>query len=67
MKKNLIALAVFSAFSGAASHRSNVTLYGIVDVGSLYSDPSGKRIVVQSRYHGGIRPATLGGARFRGD
>ena len=33
MKKNLIALAILGAFSGAALAQSNVTLYGIVDVG----------------------------------
>ncbi len=39
MKKNLIALAIFGAFSGAALAQSNVTLYGIVDVGYQYNDP----------------------------
>lgn len=39
MKKNLIALAVFGAFSGAALAQSNVTLYGIVDVNFQYNDP----------------------------
>ena len=39
MKKNLIALAVFGAFSGAALAQSNVTLYGIIDVGYQYNDP----------------------------
>ena len=39
MKKNLIALAVFGAFSGAALAQSNVTLYGIVDVNYQYNDP----------------------------
>ena len=39
MKKNLVALAVFSAFSGAALAQSNVTLYGIIDVGYAYIDP----------------------------
>ena len=39
MKKNLIALAVFGAFSGAALAQSNVTLYGIIDVGFQYQDP----------------------------
>ena len=39
MKKNLIALAVFSAFSGAALAQSNVTLYGIIDVNFQYNDP----------------------------
>ena len=40
MKKNLIALAVFGAFSGAALAQSNVTLYGIIDVGFEYIDPA---------------------------
>ena len=39
MKKNLIALAIFGAFSGAALAQSNVTLYGIIDVGYQYNDP----------------------------
>ena len=39
MKKNLIALAVFGAFSGAALAQSNVTLYGIIDVGYRVQDP----------------------------
>ena len=38
MKKNLIALAILGAFSGAALAQSNVTLYGIVDVGYRYID-----------------------------
>ena len=34
MKKSLIALAVFGAFSGAAMPQgSNVQLYGIIDMG----------------------------------
>ncbi|MEO8187797.1 MAG: porin [Burkholderiaceae bacterium] len=41
MKKNLIALAVFGAFSGAALAQSNVTLYGIIDVNYQYIDPKG--------------------------
>jgi general bacterial porin, GBP family len=45
MKKNLIALAVFGAFSGAALAQSNVTLYGIIDVGYRVQDPeSGSKI-----------------------
>ena len=39
MKKNLIALAILGAFSGAALAQSNVTLYGIIDVGYQYNDP----------------------------
>lgn len=33
MKKSLLALAVLGAFAGAAQAQSNVTLYGIIDVG----------------------------------
>jgi predicted porin len=40
MKKSLIALAVFGAFSGAALAQSNVTLYGILDVNYQRNDPS---------------------------
>ncbi len=41
MKKNLIALAIFGAFSGAALAQSNVTLYGIIDMNFQYNDPNG--------------------------
>lgn len=33
MKKSLIALAVLGSFAGAAAAQSNVTLYGLIDVG----------------------------------
>ncbi|HJV73325.1 MAG TPA: porin [Noviherbaspirillum sp.] len=33
MKKSLLALAVLGAFAGAASAQTNVTVYGVVDVG----------------------------------
>ncbi len=39
MKKSLVALAVFGAFSGAALAQSNVTLYGILDVNYQYNNP----------------------------
>jgi predicted porin len=39
MKKNLMALAILGAFSGAALAQSNVTLYGIIDVGYTVTDP----------------------------
>jgi GBP family porin len=39
MKKSLIALALMSAFSGAAIAQSNVTLYGILDVNIQRNDP----------------------------
>lgn len=37
MKKSLIALAVLGAFSAGASAQSNVTLYGIIDIGVQYN------------------------------
>ena len=40
MKKNLLALAIFGAFAGAALAQSNVTLYGIIDVNYQYNDPT---------------------------
>jgi GBP family porin len=61
MKKNLIALAILGAFSGAALAQSNVTLYGIVDVGYRYNDPesgsstSGLASGIQSGSRWGIR------------
>jgi predicted porin len=38
MKKSLLALAVLGAFAGAASAQTNVTLYGIADVGIGMAD-----------------------------
>jgi len=38
MKKSLLALAVIGAFAGAASAQTNVTLYGIADVGIGMAD-----------------------------
>ena len=63
MKKNLIALAILGAFSGAALAQSNVTLYGIIDVGFQVqrSGVSGQRLpaastlVMQSGNRWGIR------------
>lgn len=37
MKKSLLALAVLGAFAGAASAQTNVTVYGLVDVGVQYT------------------------------
>jgi GBP family porin len=39
MKKSLAALAVLSAFAGAASAQSSVTMYGIFDVNYQLNDP----------------------------
>ena len=68
MKKNLIALAIFGAFSGAALAQSNVTLYGIVDVGYQYNDPDVSGVSSTKRHQ--FRPsnreaAGVSGARKR--
>ncbi|MCG1041335.1 porin [Mycetohabitans sp. B8] len=41
MKKSLLALAAFGAFSGVAHAQSSVTLYGIIDEGLNYTSNSG--------------------------
>lgn len=38
MKKSLLALALMSAFSGAALAQSSVAVYGVVDLGVAYKD-----------------------------
>jgi predicted porin len=38
MKKSLLALAALTAFAGAASAQSSVTLFGIVDVSARYTE-----------------------------
>lgn len=38
MKKSLLALAVLGAFAGAASAQTNVTIYGVADVGIQRTD-----------------------------
>ena len=38
MKKSLLALAVLGAFAGTVSAQTNVTLYGIADVGIGMAD-----------------------------
>lgn len=57
MKKSLLALAVFGAFAGAASAQSNVTVYGVVDIGltSLRSDSTSTRIGLDSGIQSGSR------------
>ena len=63
MKKNLIALAVFGAFSGAALAQSNVTLYGIIDVGYAYIDPSSGSISSTKGINSGIQSGNRWGIR----
>lgn len=57
MKKSLLALAVLTAISGAASAQSSVTLYGKVDVGMTYDSGSinGKSLRLDSGITGGSR------------
>jgi predicted porin len=57
MKKSLLALAVLTAVTGAASAQSSVTLYGKVDLGLVLDSGSaaGKSIRVSSGVTGGSR------------
>lgn len=58
MKKSLLALAVLGAFAGAASAQTNVTIYGVFDIGltSARSDTSGgTRIGLDSGNQSGSR------------
>ena len=61
MKKSLIALAVLSAAAGAASAQSNVTLFGVVDVGVRHVDNAGTTSTQMST--DGLQSSRLG---FRG-
>jgi GBP family porin len=63
MKKNLIALAILGAFSGAALAQSNVTLYGIIDVGYQYNDPDGSGQLSTSGIQSGIQSGSRWGIR----
>jgi len=63
MKKNLIALAVFGAFSGAALAQSNVTLYGIIDVNFQYNDPEGSGQASTRGINGGHQSGSRWGVR----
>jgi predicted porin len=38
MKKSLLALAALTAFAGAASAQSSVTLFGVVDLSARYTE-----------------------------
>jgi len=57
MKKSLLALAVLTAVTGAASAQSSVTLYGKVDLGMVLDSGSagGKSIRISSGVTGGSR------------
>ncbi len=57
MKKSLLALAVLTAVSGAASAQSSVTLYGKIDLGMVYDsgNANGKSVRISSGVTGGSR------------
>ena len=57
MKKSLLALAVLTAVSGAASAQSSVTLYGKVDLGLVLDSgaTAGKSVRIDSGVTGGSR------------
>ena len=46
MKKSLLALAVFGAFAGVAAAQTNVTIYGVADVGIARED-NGRQTVTR--------------------
>ena len=57
MKKSLLALAVLTAVTGAASAQSSVTLYGKVDLGLVLDsgNANGKSVRISSGVTGGSR------------
>src|ERR1700761_2499534 len=57
MKKSLLALAVLTAVTGAASAQSSVTLYGKVDLGLVLDsgNAGGKSVRISSGVTGGSR------------
>ena len=61
MKKSLLALAALTAFAGAASAQSSVTLFGIVDAAYAHVSAGGKS--VSGITNSGINSSRLG---FRG-
>lgn len=61
MKKSLLALAALTAFAGAASAQSSVTLFGIVDAGFAHLSAGGRS--VNGMTNSGYNSSRLG---FRG-
>lgn len=57
MKKTLPALLLLSAFCAAASAQTNVTVYGVLDVGivSESGGPAGSKVALGSGIHSGSR------------
>jgi predicted porin len=64
MKKSLVALAVFGAFAGVASAQSNVTLYGIIDMGLQRNDPKAPGATSTTGVNSGLQSGSRLG--FRG-
>jgi predicted porin len=62
MKKSLLALAVLGAFAGAAQAQSNVTLYGVIDVGFVRESggPAGSVNKITSGVESGSRIGVRG-------
>jgi len=73
MQKKLIALAVASVASGAAFAQTNVTMYGIVDAGYVYSQGDDLSVsrggIGGTNKFSGIQSGLLSGSRlgFRGE
>ncbi len=63
MNKNILAAAVLTLVSGLAAAQSNVTMYGIVDVGVLTQNHAAAGAAKTSVASGGIAPSIWG---FRG-
>jgi predicted porin len=60
MKKSLVALAVFGAFSGLAqADNSSVTLYGIVDAGIMTQSKAGAAASAYTTAPAGTLPGTI--------
>jgi predicted porin len=55
MKKSLLALAVLGAFAGAASAQTNITIYGIADVGIQRTDTNAPGVNPTWSLSSGIR------------
>ena len=68
MKKSLVALAILGAFSGTALAQSNVTMYGIVDVGVqiIKADNKSSLTGVESGYQSGSRFGVRGSEALGG-
>ena len=76
MKKSLLALAALTAFAGAASAQSSVTLFGIVDATLAWGDRSEHPLVLytaaaegspDSRRDGEVAGSAIGCLDPRGD